>query len=94
LEFGTAAELGSRTLLKTPTMKSYMLRVNLFMGRQLPPADTDGESDPYCVFRLGKLKLKTEVQKNTLNPVWYTSLEGQVELPEDLNLAPALHCLG
>ncbi|EFX02579.1 membrane bound c2 domain containing protein [Grosmannia clavigera kw1407] len=47
------------------------LRVDILDGRDLPAADTNGKSDPYCKFELnGQEVFKSKVQKKTLNPVW------------------------
>lgn len=47
------------------------LRVEIYDGADLPAADRNGYSDPYCKFMLnGKQVHKTEVQKKTLHPAW------------------------
>ena len=47
------------------------LRVDVLDGAELPSADRNGFSDPYCKFRLGdKDVFKTKVQKKTLHPAW------------------------
>lgn len=47
------------------------LRVDILDGHDLPAADSNGKSDPYCKFELnGQEVFKTKVQKKTLNPAW------------------------
>ena len=47
------------------------LRVDVLDAADLPAADRNGFSDPYCKFELnGKEVHKTEIQKKTLHPAW------------------------
>ena len=47
------------------------LRIDVLDAIDLPSADRNGYSDPYCKFDLnGKDVFKTKVQKKTLQPVW------------------------
>ena len=47
------------------------LRVDVMDANDLPAADRNGFSDPYCKFYLnGKDVFKTGVQKKTLHPAW------------------------
>ena len=47
------------------------LRVDVLDAADLPSADRNGYSDPYCKFKLnGKDIFKTKVQKKTLHPAW------------------------
>ncbi|KAK2756132.1 hypothetical protein FQN54_005540 [Arachnomyces sp. PD_36] len=47
------------------------LRVDVLDAADLPSADRNGFSDPYCKFKLdGKEVFKTKVQKKTLHPAW------------------------
>lgn len=47
------------------------LRVDVLDASDLPSADRNGYSDPYCLFELnGKDVFKTKVQKKTLHPAW------------------------
>ena len=47
------------------------LRVDVLDAADLPAADRNGYSDPYCKFNLnGKDVHKTKVQKKTLHPSW------------------------
>ena len=52
------------------------LRVDVLDGQDLPSADRNGKSDPYCKFELnGEEVYKTKVQKKTLHPTWNESFE-------------------
>ena len=47
------------------------LRVDVLDAADLPAADRNGYSDPYCKFNLnGKEMYKTKIQKKTLHPAW------------------------
>lgn len=47
------------------------LRVDVLDASDLPSADRNGYSDPYCKFELnGNTVFKTKVQKKTLQPAW------------------------
>lgn len=47
------------------------LRVDVLDAAELPAADRNGYSDPYCRFKLnGKEVYKTKTQKKTLHPAW------------------------
>lgn len=55
------------------------LRVDVLDGEDLPSADRNGKSDPYCKFELnGQEVYKTKVQKKTLSPVWNEYFEVNV----------------
>lgn len=55
------------------------LRVDVLDGSDLPSADRNGYSDPYCKFELnGKDVFKTKVQKKTLHPAWNEFFEVDV----------------
>ena len=55
------------------------LRVDVLDGSDLPSADRNGYSDPYCKFELnGKEIYKTKVQKKTLHPAWNEFFEVDV----------------
>lgn len=52
------------------------LRVEVLDGSNLPAADRNGYSDPYCKFLLnGTEVFKTKTQKKTLHPVWNESFD-------------------
>ncbi|KAH8815077.1 C2 domain-containing protein [Xylogone sp. PMI_703] len=47
------------------------LRVDVLDATDLPSADRNGYSDPYCKFELnGETVFKTKIQKKTLHPAW------------------------
>lgn len=47
------------------------LRIDILDGTELPSADRNGKSDPYCKFELnGQDVFKTKIIKKTLNPTW------------------------
>nr|POE62865.1 uncharacterized protein pyuk71.03c [Quercus suber] len=55
------------------------LRVEVLDAADLPAADRNGYSDPYCRFKLdGKDVYKTKTQKKTLHPAWNEFFEIQV----------------
>jgi hypothetical protein len=55
------------------------LRVDVLSGSELPSADRNGKSDPYCKFELNDMEVyKTKVQKKTLSPVWNEFFEVSV----------------
>jgi len=55
------------------------LRVDVLDATDLPSADRNGYSDPYCLFELnGKDVFKTKVQKKTLHPAWNEYFEVDV----------------
>ena len=52
------------------------LRVDVLDAADLPAADRNGLSDPYCKFELnGKEVHKTKTQKKTLHPAWNETFE-------------------
>lgn len=55
------------------------LRVDVLDAADLPAADRNGYSDPYCKFFLNEKDVyKTEKQKKTLHPAWNETFEVQV----------------
>ncbi|KAI9372129.1 C2 domain-containing protein [Aspergillus egyptiacus] len=56
------------------------LRVDVLDAADLPSADRNGYSDPYCKFRMDdKEVFKTKVQKKTLHPAWNEFFETPVK---------------
>lgn len=52
------------------------LRVEIISGTDLPAADRNGYSDPYCKFRLNDVKVhETDKKKKTLNPTFNENFE-------------------
>lgn len=55
------------------------LRVDVLDASDLPAADRNGYSDPYCKFELnGREIFKTKTQKKTLHPAWNEFFEVDV----------------
>ncbi|KFY65048.1 hypothetical protein V497_01494 [Pseudogymnoascus sp. VKM F-4516 (FW-969)] len=55
------------------------LRVDVLDGAEMPSADRNGYSDPFCKFALnGETVFKTQVQKKTLTPVWNEYFETEI----------------
>ncbi|KFY82639.1 hypothetical protein V500_10413 [Pseudogymnoascus sp. VKM F-4518 (FW-2643)] len=55
------------------------LRVDVLDGVDMPSADRNGYSDPFCKFELnGENVFKTHVQKKTLSPVWNEYFETEI----------------
>lgn len=55
------------------------LRVDILDATDLPSADRNGFSDPYCKFELnGQQIFKTKVQKKTLHPAWNEFFETDI----------------
>ncbi len=55
------------------------LRVDVLNAQDLPPADANGKSDPYCKFELNSQEVfKTKTLKKTLNPEWNEFFEVSV----------------
>ncbi|KAJ3432654.1 c2 calcium-dependent membrane targeting [Anaeramoeba flamelloides] len=77
-----------RSKLIKPRQTKYELRAHIFQGKQLPPADKNGLSDPYCRVRIGRYNAKTQIIQETLNPNWFETVVIPVELPDPINLAP------
>ena len=53
----------------------HKLRIHLYMGRNFPPADETGASDPFVIIRCCGKKVKSSVKYVTLNPGWFEVLE-------------------
>ena len=55
------------------------LRVDVLDAADLPAADRNGYSDPYCKFKLNDKEVyKTKIQKKTLHPAWNEFFECSV----------------
>lgn len=56
------------------------LRVDVLDAAELPAADRNGFSDPYCKFELnGETIFKTKTQKKTLHPAWNEFFETPIK---------------
>eukprot|EP00004_Rigifila_ramosa_P005707 TRINITY_DN16378_c0_g1_i1.p1 TRINITY_DN16378_c0_g1~~TRINITY_DN16378_c0_g1_i1.p1 ORF type:complete len:1467 (-),score=375.36 TRINITY_DN16378_c0_g1_i1:84-3968(-) len=95
VQCGLQAQLGpqARPQITRPNMEKYLLRVHVYQGANLLATDDDGSADPYIVVKFNGNKLKSSVKNKTLFPVWYESLETQLELPDPLEYAPDIHVL-
>ncbi|KAI9909986.1 hypothetical protein PsorP6_010790 [Peronosclerospora sorghi] len=61
----------------------YQLRVHLYQGRELPPADANGLLDPFVVVKcVGEQSKMTSKKRKTRDPVWYETLYFDVHLPK------------
>ena len=58
-----------------------------------PCAVAPTPSRRYVVVRAGGIKAKTDKRRDTLNPEWYKTLNFDLTLPRDLNLAPQVRVL-
>ncbi|KAJ8550633.1 hypothetical protein ON010_g10436 [Phytophthora cinnamomi] len=66
----------------------YQLRVHIYQGRRLPPADSNGLLDPFLVIRcMGEKEKVTSTKKKTRDPLWYETIYFDVNLPA-LKYAP------
>eukprot|EP00002_Diphylleia_rotans_P036357 TRINITY_DN799_c0_g1_i1.p1 TRINITY_DN799_c0_g1~~TRINITY_DN799_c0_g1_i1.p1 ORF type:complete len:1445 (-),score=361.51 TRINITY_DN799_c0_g1_i1:290-4624(-) len=74
-------------------MTKYIVRANIYQGRNLIAADDDGLSDPYIILKVGGQKVRTEVRYKTLFPVWNQVLEASADFPENLAFAPEIQVL-
>ncbi|PWW79118.1 tricalbin [Tuber magnatum] len=64
------------------------LRVDILDAANLPSADRNGKSDPFCIFALdGKPLHRTDVQKKTLHPSWNEVFETKVASRTAANFA-------
>lgn len=50
--------------------KGSKVEITVICGKELAPRDANGKSDPYLRLLYGATRLKTTVQKKTLNPTW------------------------
>jgi hypothetical protein len=69
------------------------LRVLVYSAKKLISEDASGFSDPFVVVRCAGLEARTTTKKNTVNPVYYETLELVTPLPESECLIPDLQVL-
>lgn len=50
--------------------KGLKIEITVHAGKDLASRDANGKSDPYLRFLYGQSRLKTTIQKKTLNPNW------------------------
>lgn len=74
-------------------MERYELRAHIYQGRNLPAADSNGLSDPYCKVKMTGVQVRTPTQEETLNPTWYQTIKLDVTLPTPLEYAPDINVL-
>ena len=68
--------------------KCWKVRCNIFQCESLPPADSNGTSDPYVeVWAPDKEKVRTQTCEDTNNPLFYEVKEINMEF-NDINRAP------
>lgn len=70
--------------------KPYELRVHVFQGRNLPPADDNGALDPFLKISVAGDTRLTSKRFATICPTWYESICMDVMLPS-LRFAPQVH---
>ena len=58
------------------------LKVRLINAKTLIAADLDGNSDPYCILKLGSTSHKSRTEPKTLNPTWNQTFQFSVSNPE------------
>lgn len=62
--------------------EDYLLRVYLYMARDLPAADDTGLADPFVILRCAGEKEQSKALKETLNPGWFQTVEMKVHIPK------------
>ena len=71
------------SLPRPPGENRAVATVRVIRATNLPGVDKDGKSDPQLALHAGIIKVKTKVQKNTLNPVWDETFELRVADPAE-----------
>ena len=69
-------------------IKKARLLFNLFQCRDLPAADSDGQSDPYVEVYCNGTTVSSRVIDNTLNPMWYTVIPITIEIVSPADFPP------
>lgn len=64
-------------------MSDGLLKIHLFSASDIIPADADGFSDPYVVFKVGERKIVSSVINKNLNPVWNETFTMKLKNPQD-----------
>eukprot|EP01083_Nonionella_stella_P294532 1001194_1 len=76
------------TPLGRPKRIPYQLRAFVYQCRNVIAGDKSGLSDPYAVVRACGEKQQTHTVKSTLNAEWYKTLVMDIDVVEQLELAP------
>ncbi|CAG9312955.1 unnamed protein product [Blepharisma stoltei] len=61
-------------------MQKVKLIVNLYQCKNLPAADSDGNSDPYIEIYCCGVTKRSKTKPNTLNPMWYETIPIDFEI--------------
>ena len=71
-------------------LKKAKLLFNLYQCRELPSADSDGQSDPYVELYCDGQTVISPVIDNTLNPMWYKILALDLEIASMIDCPPII----
>ncbi len=52
----------------------YVLQIHLYMGRDIPPADETGASDPFIIAKCMGKTAKSQTKFETLNPGFFETI--------------------
>ncbi|CAM9992524.1 unnamed protein product [Ectocarpus sp. 6 AP-2014] len=90
-QFSESAAEWQAEALKLRNRTSYLLRVHIYQGRDLPAADDNGLMDPFLKMQCQGEKLNTEEfmylgkavhrRRETVDPMWYFTWEADLNLP-------------
>jgi len=70
--------------------RGYLIRCAIYQCSLLPPADSNGTSDPYVeIWQPDVKKIRTETSSDTNNPIYYELKEFYVEKPRNVDLDEA-----
>ncbi|KAJ3431796.1 c2 calcium-dependent membrane targeting [Anaeramoeba flamelloides] len=95
MEVGKFSTIGNKRRKEMIELKlsKYQLRMHLYQGRNLPAADNNGLSDPYCMLRVGKFSAKSSRRDETLNPNFLETVLLDVDLPQPLSYSPNINVM-
>ncbi len=68
-------------LIQAVATRPYRLRVYVYQAQDIPVADADGGSDPFCVIRCGTSVARTQVCGGTTSPAWFAEVPLEVQVP-------------
>ncbi|CAN0172504.1 unnamed protein product, partial [Hapterophycus canaliculatus] len=90
-DFSESAAEWQAEALKLRIRTSYLLRVHIYQGRDLPAADSNGLMDPFLKMQCQGESLNTEEfmyhgkavhrRRETVDPMWYFTWEADLQLP-------------